>query len=432
MDFFNTRSHNSAHIKYVRFESVVYGAYSVGFHRSDALRQYNCHLTCQMTTDVTQKIYRRALDLSSTVASRSCFFLGPRLTGKSTLIRETIPEAVVFDLLDNEVYFSLLEKSFSLENMVSASTEIVVIDEIQKAPQLLDEVHRLIELKGIRFLLTGSSARKLRRGGVNLLGGRAGTMHFHPLLVRELGDDFNLNRALRYGTLPAVYCSDEPSHVLRDYIGNYLQQEIAAEGVVRHLPAFVRFLDLASHCNATIVNYENLASDAQVSRNTVYNYFDILTDTLIAFELPAWRRSYKRKPIVSSKYYLFDIGVVNAIQSRSAFRFAQSEGFSFETWMLNELRSWINYNQRDDALHYWRSNSGYEVDFLLHDHTAIELKAKPIVGGRDLRSLKALKEEEIFKNFVCVYMGSLPKYVDGIEILPYTTFLDYLWEGKYG
>ena len=385
-----------------------------------------------MTTIVTQKIYPRALDLSSILNSRSCFFLGPRLTGKSTLIRETIPEALVFDLLNNDVYFSLLEKSFSLENVVSANTDIVVIDEIQKAPQLLDEVHRLIEMKGIRFLLTGSSARKLRRGGVNLLGGRAGTVHFHPFIARELGDDFKLKRALRYGTVPAVYCSDEPSRVLRDYIGNYLRQEIAAEGVVRDLPAFVRFLDLASHCNATIVNYENLASDAQVSRNTVYNYFDILKDTLIAFELQAWRHSPKRKPIVSSKYYLFDIGVVNAIQSRSSFRFAQSEGFSFETWMLHELRCWIDYNERDDALHYWRSNSGYEVDFLIHDHTAIEVKAKPNVGMRDLRSLKALKEEEIFQNFVCVYMGSLPKHVDGIEILPYMTFLDYLWEGRYG
>ncbi|MYD46088.1 MAG: ATP-binding protein [Gammaproteobacteria bacterium] len=381
---------------------------------------------------MTQKIYPRALDFSSILASRSCFFLGPRLTGKSTLIRESIPEALVFDLLKNDVYFALVENSFSLENVIPSNTEIVVIDEVQKAPQLLDEVHRLIELKGIRFLLTGSSARKLRRGGVNLLGGRAGTVHFHPFIARELGDDFRLNRALRYGTLPAVYCSDEPSRVLQDYVGNYLRQEIAAEGFVRNLPAFMRFIDVASHCNATIVNYENLANDAQVSRNTVYNYFDILKDTLVAFELPAWRNSYKRKPIVSSKYYFFDIGVATAIQSRSAFRFAQSEGFSFETWILHELRSWIDYNERDDVLHYWRSRSGYEVDFLIHDHTAIEVKAKPHVGVRDLRSLRALKEEEIFQNFVCVCMGSLPMYVDGIEILPYMTFLDYLWEGKYG
>ena len=385
-----------------------------------------------MTIIVTQKIYPRALDLSSILASRSCFFLGPRMTGKSTLIRETIPEALVFDLLKNEDYFALLENSFSLEDAVSSNTEIVVIDEIQKAPQLLDEVHRLIELKGIRFLLTGSSARKLRRGGVNLLGGRAGTVYFHPLIARELGNDFKLSRVLRFGTLPAVYFSNEPSRVLRDYVGNYLREEIAAEGVVRNLPAFMRFLDLASHCNATIVNYENLASDAQVSRNTVYNYFDILKDTLIAFELPAWRNSYKRKPIVSSKYYLFDIGVATAIQSSSAFRYAHSEGFSFETWILNELRSWIDYNERDDMLHYWRSRSGYEVDFLIHNHTAIEVKAKPHVGMRDLRSLRALKEEEIFKKFVCVCMGSRPMYVDGIEILPYMTFLDYLWEGKYG
>ena len=385
-----------------------------------------------MTITVSQKIYPRALDLSVILARHSCFLLGPRMTGKSTLVKETLPDTLSFDLLNSEDFFSLIQNPSLLEQSISPETRIVVIDEIQKAPQLLDEVHRLIEMKKIRFLLTGSSARKLRRGGVNLLGGRAGITQFHPLLAREIGNDFNLKKALRYGTLPSVYLSDEPSLVLKNYIGTYLHEEIAAEGVVRNLPSFVRFLELAAHCNATIVNFENLASDAQVSRTTVYNYFDILKDTLLAFELPAWRKSNVRKPIVSSKYYLFDIGVATAIQRRSSFRFAQSEGFSFESWLLHELRSWIDYNHRDDYLQYWKSRSGFEVDFLIDDHTAIEVKAKPHIGHRDLRSLRALKEEETFRNYLCVCLTSRPLFIDGVEVVPYQMFLDNLWEGKYG
>lgn len=353
------------------------------------------------------------------------------MTGKSTLIRETLPNAEVFDLLNSKDFLLLAGNPSNLEQVLDSNAKVVVIDEIQKAPQLLDEVHRLIEARNIQFLLTGSSARKLRRGGVNLLGGRAGTIQFHPLLTRELGDAFDLNRALRYGTLPSVYLSNEPRQILEDYVGTYLQQEIAAEAVVRHLPSFFRFLDLAAHCNATIVNFANLASDAQVARTTVLDHFDVLKDTLLGYELQAWRKSSRRKPIASSKFYFFDIGVVLAIQRLSSHRYAYAEGFSFETWMLHELRSWIDYNRRNDHLHYWRSRSGYEVDFLIGDHTAIEVKAKPHVGHRDLRSLRALREEETFRNYLCVCLESRPRNVEGIEILPYKLFLDNLWDEKY-
>lgn len=211
------------------------------------------------------------------------------------------------------------------------------------------------------------------------------------VLARELGDDFSKGRALRYGTLPFVYLSEEPRRVLANYVGTYLQEEIAAEGLARFLSAFARFLDLAAHCNATIVNFTSLASDSQVPRTTVHNYFDILKDTLLVTELPAWRRYSKRKPVVGSKYYFFDIGVATEIQNLGAHRYSRREGFSFETWLLHELRSWIDYNARDKTLHYWKSRSGYEVDFRLGDHTAIEAKAKPNVGTRDLRSLLALQ-----------------------------------------
>ena len=378
-------------------------------------------------------IITRALNLKKHLEYHSLFLLGPRMTGKTTLIRETLPDALVFDLLSAEDFLLLNSNPAGLEESIPIHADTIVIDEIQKAPQLLDQVHRLIEMRNIRFVLTGSSARKLRRGGVNLLGGRAGKVHLHPLLECELGNQFNLNKALRYGTLPFVYLSPKPQQILRNYVGTYLQEEIAAEGSVRNLPTFTRFLEIAAHSNATIVNYANIAGDAQVSRTTVRDYFELIKDTLIATEVPAWKRSSIRKPIVSSKFYFFDIGVVQAIQTASDRPREHRAGFAFETWLLNELQGWIDYNNREEKIYYWKSQSGFEVDFILGNHTAIEVKAKPHVGQRDLRSLRALKEEKVFQNYVCVSVGERSlKLSDGIEILPYAVFLGQLWEGRYG
>ena len=214
---------------------------------------------------------------------------------------------------------------------------MVVIDEIQRLPELLNEVHRLIEKRGTRFLLTGSSARKLRRGGVNLLGGRARTRYLHPLIARELGRRFDLARAVARGTLPSIYFSDDPQADLDAYAGSYLQQEIVAEGATRNVPAFSRFLRVAAHCNGTIVNFTNVANDAQVPRTTVYEYFEILKDTLVLHELPAWRKSQKRKPLASSKFYFFDVGVVATLQGRR-FRPGTPEfGEGVETYLMHEL-----------------------------------------------------------------------------------------------
>lgn len=380
---------------------------------------------------MSHNIVSRILKLPNLTKRRSWFLLGPRMTGKSTLIRETLPDATIFDLLSAEDFLAITQDPSYLESSLRPETELVVIDEIQKAPQLLDEVHRLIEKRRIPFLLTGSSARKLRRGGVNLLGGRAGTIHLHPLLLRELGAAFNLDRALEHGTLPAVYLSDDPHALLANYVGTYLKEEINAEGLSRNLPAFARFLDLAAHCNATIVNFSSLASDAQVPRTTVHGYFQILKDTLLVRELPAAREVSKRKAVTSSKYYFFDVGVAMAMQRQSPRRFAYQNGFAFETWLLHELQSWIDYCDRTDMLRYWKSRSGFEVDFLIGDHTAIEAKAKRIVNRRDLRSLDALRKEEGFRNYLCVCMEPRPRNMDGIEILPYQMFLDQLWDGFY-
>jgi predicted AAA+ superfamily ATPase len=308
--------------------------------------------------------------------------------------------------------------------------EIVAIDEIQRLPDLLNEVHRLIEQRGINFLLTGSSARKLRRGGVNLLGGRARTRFLHPLTYHELGAHFDLAQAIGRGLLPSIYFSDDPKADLDAYTGTYLQQEIVAEGATRNVPAFSRFLRVAALCNATIVNYTNIGNDAQVPRTTVYEYFEILKDTLLLHEVPAWKLSQKRKPLVSSKYYFFDVGVVSALQGRLVKPATPEFGSAFETWLLHELIAYRDYVS-GESVHYWRSTSGFEVDFILGDHTAIEVKAKDNVSPADLRSLRALAEEKKLKRYLCVSLEPRRRQLDEVVVLPYRDFLEALWGGEY-
>ena len=373
---------------------------------------------------------RRALDLGALVAKKSHFLLGPRQTGKTTLLRHTLPEARVYDLLDASLYLALSHRPSRLAEELGPKDKVVVIDEIQRLPELLNEVHRLIEERGVRFLLTGSSARKLRRGGVNLLGGRARTTHLHPLTCRELGAQFDLHRALAYGLLPSIYFSDNPRADLQAYTGSYLQQEILAEGVTRNLPAFSRFLRVAALCNGTIVNFTNVANDAQVARTTIYEYFGILQDTLLLQELPAWRKTLKRKPLVSSKYYFFDVGVATALQGREARPGTPEFGASFETYLMHELMSYRDY-QSGEPLSYWRSTSGFEVDFILGDHTAIEVKARENVTPQDLKSLRALAEEKKLKRYLCVSLEPRRRQVEGVVILPYRQFLEALWDGEF-
>jgi predicted AAA+ superfamily ATPase len=372
----------------------------------------------------------RLLDLPALLAKRSHFLFGPRQTGKTSLVRHSLPKAKIYDLLDSSVFLALGRNPGRLEEELEPRDSIVVIDEIQRLPTLLNEVHRLIESRGVRFLLTGSSCRKLRRGGINLLGGRARIKHLHPLTWRELGDRFDLNRAIARGLLPSIYFSDDPKADLEAYAGAYLQQEIVAEGAARNIPAFSRFLKVAAQCNATIVNFTNLANDAQVARTTVYEYFEILKDTLILHELPAWKKTKKRKPLSSSKYYFFDVGVVAALQERE-FRPGTPEfGEAFETYLMHELSSYVDHVSAE-SLCFWRSASGFEVDFLLGDHTAVEVKAKTNVSHQDLKSLRALAEEKILKRYICVSLEPRPRKVGDISVLPLRSFLGALWAGEY-
>ncbi len=372
----------------------------------------------------------RVLDLPELIRKKSHFLFGPRQTGKSFLIRHTLPGVRLYDLLDHATYLALSQRPGRIAEELTAADRVVVIDEIQRLPELLNEVHRLIEERGIKFLLTGSSARKLRRGGVNLLGGRARTRYLHPLIARELGRRFDLTRAVQCGTLPSIYFSDDPQADLAAYAGSYLQQEIVAEGATRNVPAFSRFLRVAAHCNGTIVNFTNIANDAQAPRTTVYEYLEILKDTLVLHELPAWRKSLKRKPLASSKFYFFDAGVTATLQGRQFRPRTPEFGEGVETYLLHELVAYRDYVS-GEPLSYWRSTSGFEVDFILGDHTGIDVKAKEIVSSRDVRSLRALAEERKLKRHICVSLETRPRRVDGIAVMPMQKFLDALWSGEY-
>ena len=373
---------------------------------------------------------KRLVDLNDLLAKKSYFLFGPRQTGKSFLINHSLKGAKVYDLLDTSIYMAFSRNPGRIAEELTPEDRIVVIDEIQRLPELLNEVHRLIEKHRIRFLLTGSSARKLRRKGVNLLGGRARTIYLHPLTYKELGKRFDLFRAIKRGLLAPIYFSDDPRADLEAYAGSYLQQEIVAEGLTRNIPAFSRFLRVAALCNGTIVNFTNVSNDAQVARTTVYEYFEVLKDTLVLHELPAWRKSKKRKPLASSKYYFFDVGVVAALQERNFQRGTPEFGVAFETYLMHELISFRDYVS-GDKLSYWRSTSGFEVDFILGDHTAIEVKAKENISSRELKSLRAIAEEKKLKRYLCVSLEPRTRKIGNVTVLPYNKFLDALWNGEY-
>lgn len=386
-------------------------------------------MTIQMSREA-RPLVERVLDLPALIQKKSHFLFGPRQTGKSFLVRHTLPGVRLYDLLDHATYLALGQRPGRIAEEITAADRVVVIDEIQRLPELLNEVHRLIEERGTRFLLTGSSARKLRRGGVNLLGGRARTKYLHPLIARELGRHFDLARAVARGTLPSIYFSDDPQADLDAYAGSYLHQEVVAEGATRNVPAFSRFLRVAAHCNGTIVNFTNVANDTQVPRTTVYEYFEILKDTLVLHELPAWRKSRKRKPLASSKFYFFDVGVTATLQGRYFRPGAPEFGEGVETYLMHELVAYRDYAS-GEPLSYWRSTSGFEVDFILGDHTAIEVKAKDTVSPQDVKSLRALAEERKLKRHLCVSLEARARRVDGIMLVPVTEFLDRLWSGEY-
>jgi len=379
----------------------------------------------------------RALDLGPLLEQRSVFLFGPRQTGKSSYIREELrlPPERVYSLLDRGLLLRLLADPTLIRQELEArnlSECVICIDEIQKCPELLDEVQLLIEQRGLRFLLTGSSARKLKRSGANLLGGRGSDRFLHPFVYPEVrSEGFSLERAMFSGLLPPHYLSADPEEELAAYVDRYLTEEISAEGTARNLPAFARFLQTAATVNGKILNYTNVGNDAQVARQTVQQWFQVLKDTLLGFELPPYAKSIKRKAIETSKFYFFDLGVVRCLRRLPRITPAQAEyGEFFEHFIFLELRGWIDYRRPRTQLHYWRSTSGFEVDFLVGESVAVEVKAASLIQPRHLKGLKALREEGLLKRAILVCTEPRPRRVDGIEILPWRSFLELLWKDQ--
>ena len=385
------------------------------------------------------KFISRVLNLAEITAKKSVFLFGPRQTGKSSLIRETLPKGTpIINLLNpgtRQKY--LIAPSLLIEELAAAeiSSGLVVIDEVQRVPELLDVVHLLIEERGLRFLLTGSSARKLRRAGVNLLGGRARTRNLHPFVYPELkGENFNIWRALSFGMIPSIVTSDNPSDDLANYIGTYLEQEIATEALVRNIPAFSRFFEIAGIESGNIINQTKISSDAAVKRTTVQEYISILKETFIASDLPVWKKGRKAKTVETSKLYLFDLGVVRALrlQKKEIDQNSADVGYMFEHFIHQEIRAWIDYRSPLTHLAYWRTADGrFEVDFIVGDNLAIEVKASKRVNSTDLRGLKAIANEAPFKFRIVVCFETTSRIVDGVLIMPWFEFLDKLWADNF-
>ncbi|CAN5375223.1 ATP-binding protein [soil metagenome] len=380
--------------------------------------------------------YQRHLNLPQLLEKKSFFLLGPRATGKSFLVREQLSKrAVILNLLRSELYLRLSTSPWDLEALIDAAMaqqacDFVVIDEIQKAPNLLDEVHRLIEERKLRFLLTGSSARKLKHGHANLLAGRAWTAHLHPLSYSEI-PTFDLTHYLRYGGLPSIYASEFPEEELHAYVHTYLYEEIQAEGLVRKLPQFSRFLTQAALTNGQLLNFSNVASDTGIPASTVREYYRILEDTLLGFMLVPWTKSHKRKAIATAKFYLFDTGVTHTLaQTKTVDRNSDLYGRSFEHWIALELRAYLDYRRCQDVLGFWRSTHQHEVDFLIGDHTAIETKASNKISTRDLKGLQTLQEEGICQQYFLISQDAVETKYGNITCLHWKTFLERLWEDK--
>ena len=374
----------------------------------------------------------RFIDLKNLLGKKSFFLFGPRATGKSTLVdRQLSGSATIIDLLDSRFFLRLSAAPHDLESIIDArNSRLIVIDEIQRIPELLNEVHRLIESRQIRFLLTGSSARKLRRGQANLLAGRVWEARLFPLTWKE-APDFDLDKYLRYGGLPAVYLSDFPEEELDAYVNTYLKEEIMAEGLVRNLPPFTRFLRSMALSGGEVINFTKLANDCQVPASTVREHVGLLEDTLVGFLLPAWTESRKRKAIKSGKFYFFDPGVVHTLAgTRSLDRNSDLYGKSFELFICMEIRAYLNYSRTKLPLTYWRSTHGHEVDFLIGETTAVEVKATERVTPRDFKGLKALAEEGVYTDFFMVSQDGVATRQGNIQAIHWEDFLKRLWHGE--
>ena len=360
----------------------------------------------------------------------SFFLFGPRGIGKSTWLRGLREQAVWIDLLDPETFRLFQARPERLEERIAAQPQatVVVVDEVQKVPALLDVVHKLVEAKRqLQFILTGSSARKLRRGAANLLAGRLTELHLHPFMAAELGDDFELQRALEIGLVPLVWGAAEPAQTLRAYASLYLQEEVQAEALVRNVGAFARFLEAVSFSHGSLLNLAEVARECQVGRKTVEGYLEILEDLLLSFRVPVFTRRAQRHLVAHDKFYYFDAGIYRSIRPRGPLdSMAEIEGMALEGLVGQHLRAWASYRSEPAELSYWRTKSGSEVDFVVYGagvFAAIEVKRSRNVHHTDLRALKTFQEDYPEASVCLLYLGQEEIKISGVLCLPCSSFL---------
>lgn len=380
-------------------------------------------------------MFERALQLP--LLRKETFFLwGPRQAGKSTLLRASFADALWLDLLKSDEFRRYTTRPELLREELAARPDVkaVVIDEVQKVPALLDEVHWLMENRKIGFALCGSSARKVRKGHANLLGGRATRYELFGLSAIELADSFDLTRLLNHGYLPRVFLAERPKRLLQAYVADYLKEEVAAEGLVRNLPAFSTFLEIASLSDTEIINSSTIARECGVSSHTVQSYFEILVDTLLGRWLPAYTKRPKRRIVQSPKFYFADVGVVNILAKRNELEQGNALfGKALENWVHHELVTYNAYREREATLSYWRLTTGAEVDFIVDDvRAAVETKASRKVTSDDLKGLRQLREEHprLGSAWVVSLESRARRTDDGITILPVKDFIARLWGGE--
>jgi predicted AAA+ superfamily ATPase len=372
--------------------------------------------------------------LNPVTGSGAAFLWGPRQVGKTTLLHQQLGGARFYDLLDTGLAAELsVHPRLLREQTLADRPDVVVVDEIQEVPELLEEVHWLLENTSTRFVLCGSSARKLRRKAHNLLGGRGTEFHLLPLTTKEI-PDVDLLRLLNHGALPAHYLVDEPTPLLRAYVNAYIKEEIIDEAATRNVPAFSRFLQVIGLTHGQQLNYANVARETGVSASTVRSYFQILEDTLLGFTLDPWRRAKKRRLVETAKFYLFDIGVANYLnpETRTIAEGSDLFGRAFEHFLLNEIRAYLAYRGRDRSLAFWRTSSGHEVDLIVGDFDlAVEFKAAKRLRNDDLRGMRVLLDEHRVRRTIVVSRETRPRTTeDRIEILPWQTFCKMLWSGE--
>jgi predicted AAA+ superfamily ATPase len=370
---------------------------------------------------------------------QSAFLWGARKTGKSTYLKERFPDSLVFDFLKTDLFFEMSKNPSLLREQLLAKDEValaepVILDEVQKVPQVLDEVHWLIENKGLRFVLCGSSARKLKKGHANLLGGRAWRYELFPLVSQEIVK-FNLLRALNHGLVPLHYLQSDLDckKSLEAYVQDYLRQEVFAEGLTRNIPAFSRFFDAFGYSHGEITNYSNIARECGVDSKTVKEYYQILIDTLLAIRVEPFKKKQSRQVITkASKYYMFDVGVAGFLTKR---HLAEQKGVefgkAFEHFLLMEMVAYRSYAAKDFAINFWRTKSGQEVDFVLGaGEVAIEVKGTSRVDRKDMNGLDAFAQACSPKRSIIVCNEKERRLHGKIEISPWEIFLQQLWSGK--